>query len=364
MSKNYIWSYFKEKIGNEYGVAALMGNLQAESGLHCDRVQGDIPYSSYSQEYTAKVDLGEISEHDFVYNAPGGGGYGLAQWTFWSRKQALYDMYKSGGYSSIGSVELACDYLWYELQNSFPTVLSALKNATSIREASDIVLHDFESPADQSEAVEEKRTELGQAIYDELSGTGGEPEVDPELLKNDAIIASAIEWAVGIANDDSHGYDQDSRWGLDYDCSSLVIQAYEQAGCPVKTNGATYTGNMESVFSKTGFAIIVYSEGMELVRGDVLWRTGHTEMYIGNGQKVGAHINELGEVVGGQVGDQTGNEISVNEMGGSWDLVFRLPSTGGTGDTPIVPEPPEPPTEEKKKSLSKLLLFAMALDKY
>lgn len=173
MSKQYIWNYFTGKIGNEYGVAGLMGNLQAESGLHCDRVQGDIPYSSYSQEYTAQVDSGAISENDFVHNGPGGGGYGLAQWTYYSRKQALYNMYKSGGYASIGSVELACEYLWWELQNSYPSVLRTLQSASSIREASDVVLHDFENPADQSESVEVLRESLGQAIYNELTGTGG-----------------------------------------------------------------------------------------------------------------------------------------------------------------------------------------------
>ena len=172
--KEYIWNYFVDKIKNEYGVAGLMGNLQAESGFHCDRVQGDIPYSDYSKTYTSNVDNGVISEHDFVHNAPNGGGYGLAQWTYYTRKQALYNMYKSGNYSSIGSVELACDYLWYELQNDFPSVLTVLKNASSIRIASDKVLHDFEAPANQSTAVEENRASMGQAIYNEMKGTTGE----------------------------------------------------------------------------------------------------------------------------------------------------------------------------------------------
>ena len=61
-------------------------------------------------------------------------------------------------------------------------------------------------------------------------------------------INSAVEWAVGIANDDSHGYDQIGRWGPDYDCSSLMISAWQQAGVPVMANGATYTGNMKNVF--------------------------------------------------------------------------------------------------------------------
>ena len=65
-------------------------------------------------------------------------------------------------------------------------------------------------------------------------------------------IESACTWAVGIANDNSHGYDQIHRQGPDYDCSSLVINAYEQAGVKVKEAGATYTGNMRAAFVKCG----------------------------------------------------------------------------------------------------------------
>lgn len=172
-TKQYIWNYFKEKLGNECGVAGLMGNLQSESALCPYRLQGDFS-SGYktSKTYTANVDAGVISEYDFVHNGPNGGGYGLAQWTFYTRKQGLYDMYKSGSYSSIGSVELACDYLYYELENGYGSVLNTLKNATSIRQASDAVLLDFERPANQSESVQELRESLGQAIYNELTGTG------------------------------------------------------------------------------------------------------------------------------------------------------------------------------------------------
>lgn len=173
--EKYIWDYFLEKLGNEYGVAGLMGNLYAESGLHPNIVQGDVPISDYSVEYTAKVDSGEITENDFVNNGPGGGGYGLAQWTYYSRKQGLYDMYKSGSYSSIGSIELACDYLWYELQNDFPSVVSDLKSAASVRTASDPVLHDFERPADQSASVEAKREEYGQYYYNKYASGAGQP---------------------------------------------------------------------------------------------------------------------------------------------------------------------------------------------
>lgn len=169
--KETIWSLLLADIKNEYGVAGLMGNLQAESGLIPYRVQGDFS-SGYTESisYTAKVDSGEISENDFVNNGPGGGGYGLAQWTFPTRKQGLYNMYKTG-YPSIGDVNLACDYLLYELKNSYKDVYQTLVNAKDIRTASDKVLHDFESPANQSAEVEVLRAQMGTNIYEELTGT-------------------------------------------------------------------------------------------------------------------------------------------------------------------------------------------------
>ncbi len=170
--KELIWRRLLADIGNEYGVAGLMGNLQAESGLVSYRLQGDFSagYTS-SIEYTNKVNSGEISKSDFVNNGPGGGGYGLAQWTYPPRKQALYEMWVSGGYASIGSLTLACDYLLYELKNSYYGVYAVLKNATSIKVASDKVLHDFENPADQSASVEVLRAQMGEAIYKEMTGT-------------------------------------------------------------------------------------------------------------------------------------------------------------------------------------------------
>ena len=144
------------------------------------------------------------------------------------------------------------------------------------------------------------------------------------------IIDKAINWAVSIANDNSHGYDQLHRWGPDYDCSSLLISAWQQAGVPVQANGATYTGNMKNVFIKCGFESIKFVKSMSLKRGDVLLNEKHhTAMYIGDGKVVMASINENGKAVGGRTGDQTGKEILtcnyyVPLYG--WDYVLRYPT--------------------------------------
>ena len=73
-----------------------MGNMQAESNCVSFRLQGDYNYPfERSRSYTSQVDGNQISRDDFVYHGPGGGGYGLCQWTFWSRKAGLYDLAKN-----------------------------------------------------------------------------------------------------------------------------------------------------------------------------------------------------------------------------------------------------------------------------
>ena len=125
-----------------------------------------------------------------------------------------------------------------------------------------------------------------------------------------SVVENAISWAVSIANDNSHGYSQQSRWGPDYDCSSFVISAFRAAG--INTGSATYTGNMKSQFTAHGFQWIPWSSigGVgNLQRGDILLNeVQHTEIYLGNNQNVGAHSNRGYP----QTGDQTGTEISVS----------------------------------------------------
>ena len=88
------------------------------------------------------------------------------------------------------------------------------------------------------------------------------------------VIDNAVQWATDIANDDSHGYSQSVRWGPHYDCSSFVITAYQNAGVPVKDNGATYTGDMYNVFISCGFKDVTascnLSNGAGMLKGDVL----------------------------------------------------------------------------------------------
>lgn len=60
--------------------------------------------------------------------------------------------------------------MWKELNDSHPAVLIVLKEAKSVREASDAVLMWYEKPADQSETVQAKRAGYGQGYYEKHAG--------------------------------------------------------------------------------------------------------------------------------------------------------------------------------------------------
>lgn len=164
-SEKYIWDYLKSKGLNDFAVAGVMGNLQAESGLRSNNLQNTFEkkLGMSDEQYTAAVDNGTYK--NFVHDSA---GYGLAQWTFWSRKQGLLD-YCNSKSASIGDLTAQLDWLWKEF-TARPSLMNQLNSAKSVREASDAVLHGYEAPADQSEAVEVQRASLGMTFYDKYSG--------------------------------------------------------------------------------------------------------------------------------------------------------------------------------------------------
>ena len=161
-----IWDFLHGKIGNAYGAAGMMGNLYAESALRPNNLQNtyEKKFGMTDAEYTAAVDGGSYT--NFVKDSA---GYGLAQWTYWSRKQALLEFAQAAG-KSIGDLQTQLDFLWKELQG-YTSVLNTLKSATTVKTASDAVLTGYERPSDQGDAVKEKRAGYGQTYFDKYAGT-------------------------------------------------------------------------------------------------------------------------------------------------------------------------------------------------
>ena len=148
-----------------------------------------------------------------------------------------------------------------------------------------------------------------------------ETETGTEYDSGD-MVENAVQWAIDIANDDTHGYTL-GAWGPEnYDCAHFVITAFEQAGIKLKSSGATYTGDLKEVAKKLGFKVITKwnkDTGEGLKRGDILLNEAkHAEIYIGSGQMVGARTDKVAKP----------DQIQVHKYKDNpWDCALRFPES-------------------------------------
>lgn len=142
-----------------------MGNLFAESGLIPTNLQNsyESKLGMNDASYTAAVDNGSYT--NFTHDSA---GYGLAQWTYWSRKQGLFQLCKSRG-KSIGDLSTQLDFLYQELTTSYSQLLKILKATSSVEEASNLVVTQFERPADQSFDALKQRALYSQRYFNTYS---------------------------------------------------------------------------------------------------------------------------------------------------------------------------------------------------
>lgn len=335
-----IWNYLMGFIANTYGVAALMGNLQGESSLNPKNMQNSCEKKlGYSDEtYTVAVDNGTYT--NFVRDAV---GYGIAQWTYWNRKQNLLNYAKAKG-KSVGDLEIQLEFLCQELKSGYISVLSALKNATSVKTASNIVLTQFEKPKNQSDSVKDERAGYGQEFFNKyaiggkkmgimvgsaridengkLSGgvagdqTGSEVSTQAYYMHSkgwyllrpkDVSVANTIAKAMQNACDNNNiGYCQGHRTTVitqlhkygsmaaiaektEADCSSLVRGCCIEAGFDP---GNFSTSNEASCLENTGKfeKRVSVTSSTTLYNGDVLVTKtkGHTVIVVSGNHRSGA----------------------------------------------------------------------------
>ena len=191
-----IQNYLMKKINNPFGAAGLMGNLYAESGLRSNNLQ-----NSYERtlgltdvQYTNAVNNGTYT--NFIYDKA---GYGLAQQTYYSRKQNLYSFCKKYG-TSIDDLNMQLEFLCDIELPGYKVVQNTLKTANSVKEASDIVLTQFERPADQSNNMKQKRANYGLNYYNKYANkaSGNQPSPVPaQNGYNVKVTASALNCRKG-----------------------------------------------------------------------------------------------------------------------------------------------------------------------
>ena len=143
-----------------------------------------------------------------------------------------------------------------------------------------------------------------------------------------------VNFAVDIANDDSHGYSQYHRYGPDYDCSSLVTAALIAGGADIPKTLTTYT--MLSYLLKIGYKSVSVGN---VQAGDIfLSIKHHVVIAINDKQIVTASIDENGTIIGKRPGDQTGKEIYIRNFytpSYGWDYHFRYTGEKKAGEVEV-----------------------------
>lgn len=182
-TREQAYNFFKAQGLTDAGTFGLMANIDAESNFRADNLQNtyEKKLGLTDAEYVAAVDAGT---HDFVKDCA---GFGLCQWTYWSRKKALLDHVKGLGVS-IADTEGQLLFVVKEMTTSYTSLWKLLKTTTSIKEASDAVLTIYERPADMSDKVKERRAEIGMAFYEEhMNGSMGTVELSDDEMTMEEI---------------------------------------------------------------------------------------------------------------------------------------------------------------------------------
>ena len=160
----YVYNYLVEHGLTEAGAAGLMGNLKAESGMNSVIYENSKKkrIGLSDQDYVNKVNNGQYSEYNFVHD---GAGFGIAQWTYHTRKQELLDSCRG----RIGDINCQLDFLMTELKRQ-QGVYKTLTTSNDVRTCAVKVLKDFERPKNQGITVQNTRTDYSQTYYNSHAG--------------------------------------------------------------------------------------------------------------------------------------------------------------------------------------------------
>lgn len=201
MNEQRIFDFFAGKGFTAAGIFGMLGNIRDESGGNPRNLQNSYEKKlGYTDDsYTEAVDAGTYK--NFVHDAA---GYGLAQWTYSTRKENLLKFARNQG-DSIGDFDMQLAFMYQELRG-YKTLFAILTTTDSIQEASDAFMTQYERPADQSEKAKRRRASYGEEICAMLTGVEN-PDSMVQITEAEArqrVISIAVSWYGKKEADGSH----------------------------------------------------------------------------------------------------------------------------------------------------------------
>ena len=176
-NQEQVWVYLRGQGLSQAAVAGIMGNIEAESNYQPDNLENSSnrKASITDAAFTALVDDGTVSREEFARSetyglySEGMYGYGLAQWTWYTYKEDLYDFAKDRG-SSIGNLEMQLDFLLYSAGKK--KELADYRNASDVITATVLFHNVYENSSSTAEMIAD-RVQRAQAVFAEF----GDPSV-------------------------------------------------------------------------------------------------------------------------------------------------------------------------------------------
>lgn len=170
-NEQFVYNYFASRGFPPAGIAGIMGNLKAESGIMPNNLNDSWNGKYGSDEYfTQQVNTGTFKLSDK------NGAYGIAQW-LGGRKAGLEQFAAAQG-KPIDDLQMQCDYLMYELNTSYTGVRDKLMTATDASKAAKIFQDRFEVCGDGTSARQANTAAFAAEI-----GAGFVPMVDTTLMQ-------------------------------------------------------------------------------------------------------------------------------------------------------------------------------------
>lgn len=201
MSNKTIYQALRAYGLTKEGACGLMGNMMAESSMKSNIAQRGMTKLT-DEQYTTQADLGQI---DFVRDAV---GYGLCQWTYWSRKNNLILFAKKKGVS-VGDEAMQVEFCLNELQSEYSKLYTMLRDSHDLYECARKVCIEYERPAVNNI---EARFQFAQKFYNEFAnGQSVEPDDEP-VKPDDPVVPPShfFDWKIALIQ---FAMQYDGYWG-------------------------------------------------------------------------------------------------------------------------------------------------------
>lgn len=198
----------------DFASAGIMANLWIESGFKPNNVQNTYEkYIGTDTEYTAKINAGDIHIEQFA-NSPA--GYGLAQWSAYSRKKALFAFVMEHS-KDISDLHDQLSFLALECQNS--GLFDKLNKCLSPFDAGVLFMLKFERPKNQTEQAQKNRGNLAIRFYNDNVSSVSVIDKEMKLNRIFELVKETLKGKYG------NGEQRKQALGSDYAIVQMIINA-------------------------------------------------------------------------------------------------------------------------------------------